>query len=158
MQLLSWKCICRSFLVIAVGWWGTKAFEHRLNVPENTSVSVRSLNESLNALSDTPHVPKSCVFKRVTPSNPTTSLRQNCGENLPPTKSSGSLNHQRVVRAVLKVLFGVGLGFLLYTNPEARQITGDLLRAAGNAIAPPIERKNAPTTQKRITDALTDQD
>ena len=59
---------------------------------------------------------------------------------------------------MLKVLFGVGLGFLLFTNPDARQITGDLLRAAGNAIAPPIEGKDAPTIQKRITDALTDQD
>ena len=59
---------------------------------------------------------------------------------------------------MLKVLIGVGLGFLLITNPDARQITGDLLRAAGNAIAPPIEGKDAPTIQERITDALTDQD
>ena len=59
---------------------------------------------------------------------------------------------------MLKVLFGTGLGFLLFTNPDARQITGDLLRAAGNAIAPPIEREDAPTIQERITDALTNQD
>ena len=59
---------------------------------------------------------------------------------------------------MLKVLFGVGLGFLLFTNPDARQITGDLLRAAGNAIAPPIEGKDAPTIQDLITDVLTDQD
>ena len=37
---------------------------------------------------------------------------------------------------MLKILVGVGLGFLLFTNPEARQITADLLRAAGDAIAP----------------------
>ena len=37
---------------------------------------------------------------------------------------------------MLKILIGVGLGFLLFTNPEAQQITGDLLRAAGDAIAP----------------------
>ena len=37
---------------------------------------------------------------------------------------------------MLKILIGVGLGFLLFTNPEARQITGDVLRAAGDAIAP----------------------
>ena len=59
---------------------------------------------------------------------------------------------------MLKVLFGVGLGFLLFTNPDARQVTGDLLRAAGNAIAPPIKGKEAPTIQERITDALMDQD
>jgi len=34
---------------------------------------------------------------------------------------------------MLKVLIGVGPGFLLSTNPEARQITGDLLRSAGVA-------------------------
>ena len=37
---------------------------------------------------------------------------------------------------MLKILIGAGLGFLLFTNPEARQTTGDLLRAAGDAIAP----------------------
>ena len=59
---------------------------------------------------------------------------------------------------MLKVLIGVGLGFFLFTNPNARQITGDLLRSAGNAIAPPIEGKDTPTIQERITDALTNQD
>ena len=42
---------------------------------------------------------------------------------------------------MLKILLGVGLGFLLFTNPEARQITADLLRATGDAIAPAIEVK-----------------
>lgn len=42
---------------------------------------------------------------------------------------------------MLKVLFGIGLGFLLFSNPEARQITADLLRAAGDAIAPAEEGK-----------------
>ena len=50
------------------------------------------------------------------------------------------------------------LGFLLYTNSDLRQISGDLLRTARNAIAPPIEGKDAPTIQERITDALKDQD
>ena len=59
---------------------------------------------------------------------------------------------------MLKVLFGVGLSFLLFTNQDARQITGDLVRAAGNAIAPPVEGKDAPTIQERISDALTNQD
>ena len=42
---------------------------------------------------------------------------------------------------MLKILLGVGLGFLLFTNQEARQITADLLRATGDAIAPAIEGK-----------------
>ena len=37
---------------------------------------------------------------------------------------------------MLKILLGVGLGFLLFTNQDARQITADLLRATGDAIAP----------------------
>ena len=60
--------------------------------------------------------------------------------------------------AVLKVLIGVGIGFFLFTNPDARQITGDLLRAAGDAIAPRTEGDDAQTIQERITDALKDQD
>ena len=42
---------------------------------------------------------------------------------------------------MLKILLDVGLGFLLFTNPEARQITADLIRATGDAIAPAIEDK-----------------
>ena len=40
---------------------------------------------------------------------------------------------------VLKILVGVGLGFLLFTNPEARQITADLLRATAAWSAPEEE-------------------
>ena len=43
--------------------------------------------------------------------------------------------------AVLKILVGIGLGFLLFTNPEARQITADLLRSTANAIAPEKDGK-----------------
>ena len=52
---------------------------------------------------------------------------------------------------MLKVLFGIGLGFLLFSNPEARQITADLLRAAGDAIAPAEEGK---TLKDRALDAV----
>ena len=52
---------------------------------------------------------------------------------------------------MLKILVGVGLGFLLFTNPEARQITADLLRAAGDALAPAVEDK---TLQDRINEVL----
>ena len=37
---------------------------------------------------------------------------------------------------MLKVLVGVGLGYLLFTNPGARQISADALRATADALAP----------------------
>ena len=43
------------------------------------------------------------------------------------------------------------MGFLLFTNPEARQITADLLRSAGDAIAPQQDGK---TFQDRVKDAV----
>ena len=52
---------------------------------------------------------------------------------------------------MLKILVGVGLGFLLCTNPEARQITADLLRSTANAIAPERDGK---TFQDRVKDAV----
>ena len=52
---------------------------------------------------------------------------------------------------MLKILIGVGLGFILFTNPEARQITGDVLRAAGDAIAP---QKDGRTFENRVKEAL----
>ena len=52
---------------------------------------------------------------------------------------------------MLKILVGVGLGFLLFTNPEARQITADLLRATGDAIAPADEDR---TLEDRINEVL----
>ena len=52
---------------------------------------------------------------------------------------------------MLKILLGVGLGFLLFTNQEARQITADLLRATGDALAPAVEDK---TLQDRINKVL----
>ena len=52
---------------------------------------------------------------------------------------------------MLKILVGVGLGFLLFTNPDARQITADLLRAAGDALAPAEQGKKL---QDRVKDAV----
>ena len=52
---------------------------------------------------------------------------------------------------MLKILLGVGLGFLLFTNQEARQITADLLRATGDAIAPAVEDR---ALEDRINDVL----
>ena len=52
---------------------------------------------------------------------------------------------------MLKVLIGVGLGFFLFTNPDARQITADLLRTTANALAP---EKDGKTFQDRVKDAV----
>jgi hypothetical protein len=52
---------------------------------------------------------------------------------------------------MLKILIGVGLGFLLFTNPYARQITGGVLRAADDAIAP---QKDGRTFEDRVKEAL----
>ncbi|EAR18282.1 hypothetical protein WH7805_05801 [Synechococcus sp. WH 7805] len=52
---------------------------------------------------------------------------------------------------MLKILIGVGLGFLLFSNQEARQITADLLRATANAIAPEQDGK---TFQNRLKDVV----
>ena len=52
---------------------------------------------------------------------------------------------------MIKVLVGVALGFFLFSNPEARQITADLLRLTANAIAPEQDGK---TFQDRVKDAV----
>ena len=52
---------------------------------------------------------------------------------------------------MLKILVGVGLGFLLFTNPEARQITADSLRATANASA---SEQDGKTFQDTVKDAL----
>ena len=52
---------------------------------------------------------------------------------------------------MLKILVGVGLGFLLFTNQEARQITAVILIATANAIAPEQDDK---TFQDRVKDAV----
>jgi hypothetical protein len=37
---------------------------------------------------------------------------------------------------MLKILIGVVLGYLLFTSPQARRITGQLLRTAAEVISP----------------------
>ena len=46
---------------------------------------------------------------------------------------------------------GVVLGFVLFTNEGARQITADALRAAADALAPEKEGKNF---QDRVRDVV----
>ena len=52
---------------------------------------------------------------------------------------------------MLKVLLSGAIGFLIYANPEARQITADLLRATGDALAPALEDK---TLEDRINEVF----
>jgi hypothetical protein len=52
---------------------------------------------------------------------------------------------------MLKIALGIAIGFVLFTNPSARQITADLLRAAGDALAPAEQGK---TLQDRMKDAV----
>ena len=52
---------------------------------------------------------------------------------------------------MLKILLGVALGFVLFTNEGARQITADALRAAADALAPEKEGKNL---QDRLRDVV----
>jgi hypothetical protein len=52
---------------------------------------------------------------------------------------------------VLRVLLGVAIGVFIYANPEARQITADLLRATGDALAPANEDR---TLEDRINEVL----
>ena len=54
---------------------------------------------------------------------------------------------------MLKVLVGVGLGFLLFTNPGAHQITADALRAAADALAAEKEETSSPNNKKSTNEA-----
>ena len=54
---------------------------------------------------------------------------------------------------MLKVIVGIAIGFALFTNPDARQITADLLRAAGDAIAPADKDR---TLEDRFNEVLVD--
>ena len=42
---------------------------------------------------------------------------------------------------MLRLLLGIAIGVFIYANPEARQITADLLRATGDALAPADENR-----------------
>ena len=52
---------------------------------------------------------------------------------------------------MLRVLLGVAIGVFIYANPEARQITADLLRATGDALAPAVEDR---TLEDRVNEVL----
>lgn len=52
---------------------------------------------------------------------------------------------------MLRLLLGIAIGVFIYSNPEARQITADLLRATGDALAPADENR---TLEDRINKVL----
>ena len=52
---------------------------------------------------------------------------------------------------MLRLLLGIAIGVFIYANPEARQITADLLRATGDALAPADENR---TLEDRINKVL----
>ena len=52
---------------------------------------------------------------------------------------------------MLRLLLGIAIGVFIYANPEARQITADLLRATGDALAPADENR---TIEDRINKVL----
>ena len=54
---------------------------------------------------------------------------------------------------MLRVLLGIAIGVFIYANPEARQITADLLRATGDALAPEQQGK---TFEDRVKEAVVD--
>jgi len=54
---------------------------------------------------------------------------------------------------VLKILLGIGLGFLLFSNQGPRQTTADILRFGADALAPEVE---GPTLQEKINKVLED--
>ena len=51
----------------------------------------------------------------------------------------------------MKVLVGIAIGFVLFTNPEARQVSADQLRFAGVVLAPSEEEK---ILQDRVSNAV----
>ena len=55
---------------------------------------------------------------------------------------------------MLKVALGIGIGFVLFTNPGARQITADLLRAAGDALAPAVEDEDEDEGRKTLQNQI----
>ena len=52
---------------------------------------------------------------------------------------------------VIKIFVGVAVGYALFTQPQGRQVTADLLRAAADALAPAVEDK---TLEDRINEVL----
>ena len=52
---------------------------------------------------------------------------------------------------MLKILIGIGLGFLLFSNQGARQTSADILRLGADALAPEVD---GPTLQEQLKELL----
>ena len=52
---------------------------------------------------------------------------------------------------MLKMFIGIGLCFLLFSNPGARQTTADILRFGADALAPEVD---GPTLQEQLKKLL----
>ncbi|MBE67035.1 MAG: hypothetical protein CL864_01005 [Cyanobium sp. SAT1300] len=50
---------------------------------------------------------------------------------------------------MLKIFIGVVLGYLLFTSPQARRMTGDLLRSAAEAISPEPKPTESPLNETK---------
>ena len=55
---------------------------------------------------------------------------------------------------MLRLLLCIVIVLFIYANPEARQITADLLRATGDALAPAVEDEGRKTLQTQINEVL----
>lgn len=55
---------------------------------------------------------------------------------------------------MLKILIGIGLGFLLFSNQGVRQTTADILRFGADALAPGVADEDAKTLQNQINEVL----
>ena len=52
---------------------------------------------------------------------------------------------------MLKIIIGIGLGFLVFTNQSARQTTADILRFGADALSPEVY---GPTLQEQFNKVL----
>ena len=48
-----------------------------------------------------------------------------------------------------RVLLGVAIGVFIYPNPATRQMTADLLRATGDALAPAVDEQDTPRANQK---------
>ena len=55
---------------------------------------------------------------------------------------------------MLKILIGIGLGFLLFSTQGARQTTADILRFGADALTPEVEDEDAKILQNQINEVL----
>ena len=55
---------------------------------------------------------------------------------------------------MLKILIGIGLGFLLFSNQGARQTSADILRFGADALAPGVADEDPETLHNQSNEVL----